>query len=157
MTAPQLLSRIEKRGGSVTLKRSGDGAAAINVAPCSLALELLPEIKHFKPQLIELLETQQKPATRWSAPALPLVPDVATVRAQLRALDDVLGAAGAARSVVRAHRQIVATMPAPAPQQSQWQRLAAFERHAEAVAVALLDCGIDPATVATAQPDEVSA
>lgn len=54
MDARQLLQNIEARGGVATVKRDG-GAASINVAPRSLALELLPDLQRFKPALLELL------------------------------------------------------------------------------------------------------
>jgi hypothetical protein len=54
MDARQLLHSIEVRGGVATVKREGD-AVKINIAPRSLALELLPDLQRFKPALIELL------------------------------------------------------------------------------------------------------
>jgi hypothetical protein len=54
MDARQLLQSIEARGGVVTVKHES-GGAKINVAPRSIALELLPEIARFKPALLELL------------------------------------------------------------------------------------------------------
>lgn len=57
MDARQLLQSIEARGGVATVKTDESGAAKINVAPRSLALELLPDLQRFKPALLELLGT----------------------------------------------------------------------------------------------------
>jgi hypothetical protein len=62
MDALQLLQSIEARGGVATVKGDG-GAAKINVAPRSLALELLPDLQRFKPALLELLTAPDAPAT----------------------------------------------------------------------------------------------
>ena len=62
MNALELLQTIETRGGMATLKRDELGAAKVNVAPRSLALELLPEIRRLKPELLDLL--QGAPANR---------------------------------------------------------------------------------------------
>ncbi len=54
MNAHILLETIEARGGVATVKRD-DGAARLNVAPRSVALELAGDIQRFKPALLELL------------------------------------------------------------------------------------------------------
>ncbi len=59
MNARFLLETIEARGGVATVKTGSDGAAKINVAPRSLALELLPELQRFKPGLLELLAPEE--------------------------------------------------------------------------------------------------
>jgi hypothetical protein len=65
MDARQLLQSIEARGGVATVKTDATGAAKINVAPRSLALDLLPDLQRFKPALLELL----------TAPAAQPAPD----------------------------------------------------------------------------------
>ncbi len=60
MDARQLLQSIEARGGVATVKTDATGAAKINVAPRSLAIELLPDWQRFKPALLELLTAPAK-------------------------------------------------------------------------------------------------
>lgn len=66
MIALELLHSIETRGGTVTLKTAPTGAVTINVAPRSLALDLMPDLRRSKPALIELLsEAAEPPPNRW--------------------------------------------------------------------------------------------
>ena len=69
MNAPQLLQTIEARGGAATLKRDESGAAKINVAPRSLALEFLPDLQRLKPELLALLKSPDGAAAPSRAPA----------------------------------------------------------------------------------------
>jgi hypothetical protein len=81
----QLLQSIEARGGVATVKHGG-GAASINVASRSLALELLPDLQRFKPALLELLAHGDRYPTGSTPEAepLPLAPPEVTSAARAR-------------------------------------------------------------------------
>ena len=145
MTAPELLETIKARGAAITARGTGAGVW-LHVAPRGVLTRAERVIiRTHETELLELLA--EPPATgahRWqpSPPAQPTDLHL-LVRAQLRALDNEIGAAAACLSVVRATVELDAKHAG-----KQWRARPADLKHAEAVAIALLDNGIDPATVA---------
>ena len=152
--AALMLESLRERGAVVSVK--GDGAGAwLHVAPRSVLSDgERADLRRHKRELIAALDAPGVATTahRWRL-AATTAPDVAQVRAQLRALDEELGAPLSIRAVVRASRDLDARQTRDT--RKQWRALDAARRHAEAVATALLDSGIDPAQVA-GTPDEVT-
>jgi hypothetical protein len=85
MDAHELLENIKERGGVAVVKHT-DGTPVLNVTPRSLALELLPELKRLKPELLALLTAPLvgSGVHRWRDEQ-PQAPDVAALVRELEA------------------------------------------------------------------------
>jgi hypothetical protein len=149
MNARTLLETIEARGGVASVKRGQNGAAVLNVAPSSLARDLLSHLKAHKPELVALLAHGNPFAAPSSdaqsdAPALELArPDASPdaldeSRQRLARLEKALGTEGAARAIFRAAYDL------EREQAGFFALLGRESRHALSVCVACLDNDLDP-------------
>ncbi len=143
MNARALLETIEARGGVASVKRGPNGAAVLNVAPSSLARDLLSDLKAHKPELVALLAhgnpfahpgAPPREVARPDAPPQPLDEN----RNRLSRLEVASGSEGAARAIYAAARHIEARNP------DFWRQLRRESRHELAICGALLDHDLDP-------------